>query len=338
MLYGKYSAPEAVYVDPIVMEASTPEDRRYMRVMEKNDIHQVNGVLVQGMYQSILERNDCDFGDIPDSRGDITKVKYYDSNMKCLDILEELMTKNNIPTKEIADVRQAVANIREATPQFTMAFDVKQEYLILFYNTIVTAVIDATTLLIAEYLNYIVGPEQERYDIMHVKSDKGRGKLSLDNLRRFNVEVQAGRFETVADTLLKEQRNNFIGTGIIVAGAVIIALKSVVPITRELIFLFYKTRVSFADYMSMQADFLELNAMNVKASNKSAKEKKSILQKQEKIILKLRRKADKLRISDEDGAMYAKKTIADDNKGFSLKNVEKEIYANKMDGKGFTIV
>lgn len=328
----------AVTVDPIVMEASSPEDRTYMATMEKEDVYQVNGELVRGLYGTILERKNCDFGDIPASRGDITKVKYYKSTMECLDILEELMVKNNIPNTDVQDVRMAVVNIKSATPKFQMAFDVKQEYLILFYNTIVMAVIDATTLLIAEYMNYIIGPDQERYDVMHVKNDGGRGKLSLDNLRRFNGEVKAGRFEVVTDTLLNGSKDNFIGTGVLIAGASIMALKSVVPITRELIFMFYKSRVSLSDYMSTQADFLELNALSVKASNRSAQEKKSILNKQAKIIQKLRRTSDKLKINDEDISVYAKKEIANDNKGFSLKNVEKQIYSNKMDGVGFTIV
>lgn len=328
----------AITVDPIVIEASSQDDRAYIATMEKEDVHQVNGALIQGLYGTILERKDCDFGDIPASRGDITKVKYYKSTMECLDILEELMVKNNIPITDVRDVRNAVINIKSATPKFTMAFDMKQEYLIIFYNTIVMAVIDATTLLIAEYMNFIVGPEQERYDIMHVKNDRGRGKISLENLRRFNGEVKAGRFETVTDTLLNSNTSNFTGTGIVIAGVAIMALKSVVPITRELIFMFYRSRVSLSDYMSMQADFLESNALGVKASNRSAQEKKVILKKQEKIILKLRRAADKLKINDEDISVYVKKEIANDNKGFSLKNVEKRIYDNKMDGVGFTIV
>ena len=68
---------DIVKVSPIVMEASTPEDRKYMEKMDKNDIHQINGTLIQGLYKTILERKDCDFGDIPSSKGDIEKCKYY---------------------------------------------------------------------------------------------------------------------------------------------------------------------------------------------------------------------------------------------------------------------
>ena len=72
---------DSIAVSPIVMEASTPEDKNYMRTMNKDDIHQINGTLIQGLYRTIIERKDCDFGDIPDSKGDIEKCKYYKSTV-----------------------------------------------------------------------------------------------------------------------------------------------------------------------------------------------------------------------------------------------------------------
>ena len=329
---------DIVKVSPIVMEASTPDDKTYMKSMNKEDIHQINGTLIQGLYSTILERKHCDFGDIPDSKGDITKCNYYKSTMECLDILGELMTKNGIPTTDVDIVKEAVNNIIRFKETFSLAFQLKQEYLILFYNTIVMAVVDATSMIIAEYMNYLVGPEQSKYDSVKSKNDKSRGRISLDNLQRFNNEVRVGHFGDTADYLLKAQRNNFIGTEVVIAGAIIMAIISVIPITRELIYFYYKSRVRLSDYLDMQADFLELNKLGVNASSKSAQQKKEILKKQEKIILKCRRTADKLKINDEDIGVLAKKQVENDNKGFSLKNIEKQMYSNKMNGTGFNIV
>jgi hypothetical protein len=330
--------PDIIKVSSIVTEASSPEDKKYIQGMNKDDVHQVNGTLVRGLYKNVLDRKDCDFGDIPDSKGDITKCKYYKSTQESLDTLSELMVKNGVPTTDVDIVKEAIANIKRFKPTFELAFQLKQDYLILFYNTIVMAVIDATSLIIADYMNYLLGPEQSRYDTVKSKSDKGRGRISLDNLQRFNGEVKVGHFETMANYLLDAQRKNFTGTGVIVAGVVITALVSIVPITRELIYFYYRTRVQLSDYLDMQADFLELNKLGVQASNKSAQQKKDILKKQEKIILKCRRKADKLKINDEDIGALAKKQVADDNKGFSLQNIEKQMFSNKMDGTGFTII
>lgn len=329
--------PDIAKVSSIVTEASSPEDKKYIQTMGKDDIHQVNGTLVRGLYNSILERKTCDFGDIPDSNGDITKCKYYKSTQESLDILYELMTKNNIPTTEVDIVNLAITNLKKHTVTFENAFKLKQDYLILLYNTTVMAIVDSTSMLIAEYMNYLLGPEQSRYDSMKSRNDKGRGRISLDNLQRFNEEVRMGHLDTAATSLLEAQRKNFTGTGVVIAGAAILALVSIVPITRELIYFFYSTRVKLSDYMDMQADFLELNKLGVQASSKSAKEKQEILKKQEKVILKLRRTADKLKINDEDIGALARKEVANDNKGFSLQNISKAMYSSKMDGTGFTI-
>jgi hypothetical protein len=247
------------------------------------------------------------------------------------------MIKNNIPTTEVDIVNQAIVNMKKHTPTFENGFKLKQDYLILLYNTTVMAIIDATSMLIAEYMNYLLGPEQSRYDTMKSRNDKGRGRISLENLQRFNEEVRMGRLDTAATSLLEAQRKNFTGTGVVIAGAAILALVSIVPITRELIYFFYSTKVKLSDYMDMQADFLELNKLGVQASSKSQKEKQEILKKQEKVILKLRRNADKLKINDEDIGVLARKKVADDNKGFSLQNIGKAMYSDKMNGTGFTI-
>lgn len=330
------------YVDPvkvssIVMEASSPEDKKYMEKMNKDDIHQVNGTLIQGLYKTILERKNCDFGDIPDSKGDITKCKYYKSTQECLDILAELMVKNEIPTTDVDVINQAIANVKTYKSTFESGFALKQEFTILCYNTVVMAIIDATSMVIADYMNYLLGPDQSRYD--SVKSnDKARGRVAISNLKGFNNEIKVGHFETTMDYLLSSQRKNFTGTGVVVTGLVITAICSVVPIIRQLIYYYYGTKVKLSDYLNAQADFLELNKLGVQASSKSASQKKEILKKQEKIILKLRRTADKLKINDEDVGALARKQVANDNKGFSLKNIEKTMYSNKMDGAGLSII
>lgn len=335
--FGMNSYIDIIKVSPIVMEASTPEDKEYMNSMGKDDIHQINGTLVQGLYRTIFDRKDCDFGDIPDSKGDITKCKYYDSTVESLDVLEELMVKNDIPTTDVEIVKESISNVKRFKPTFESAFQLKQEYLILNYNTIVMAIIDATSMIIAEYMNYLIGPEQTRYDSVKSRNDKSRGRVSIVNLQRFNNEVKVGHFETFANFMLDAQRKNFIGTGIVMTGVVIAAMVAIVPIIRELIYFFYSSRVRMSDYLNMQADFLELNKLGVEASNKSAQQKKEIIKKQEKIILKCRRNADKLKINDEDIGVLTKKQIEQDNKGFSLKNIEKQMYNNKMSGVGFTI-
>lgn len=338
-----YSINPIVKISNIVMEASSTDDKKYMQNMSKDDIHQINGTLVQGLYHTILERKNCDFGDIGDSKGDITKCKYYKYTQESLDLLYALMQKNNIPTTDVDTINMSIGNMKKYTSSFEQGFQLKMENLIIMYNTFVMAIVDATSMLIADYMNYLLGPEQVRYDNTGSRNDKGRGRVALTNLQLFNESCKNGNFDALMSFMTGAGRKNFIGTGVDVAGIaitglVIAALLAIIPIIRELIYFYYNSRVKISDYLDMQADFLELNKLSVQASNKSAKEKQEILKKQEKIILKCRRQADKLKINDEDIGVLAKKQVTIDNKGFSLQNIEKAIYQNKMNGTGFNIV
>ena len=103
--------PVVVQVNPIVMEASSPQDRKYMRTMSKEDIHQINGASIQRLYQTVLDKKNCDFGDIPTSKGDLSKVKYLTSTKECLKVLKELMTMNGIQEPGIAEIETAIGNV-----------------------------------------------------------------------------------------------------------------------------------------------------------------------------------------------------------------------------------
>jgi hypothetical protein len=338
MAFTNNLVPVVSVVHSIVMEASTQEDRTFARTMTKGDIHQVNGTLVQKLYESVLERNKCDFGDIPKSEGDIEKVKYYESTVECIDRLNDLFVKNGISDDSITVIRTAISNVRNMKSQFTYAFKIKHEYMILMYNTIVMACIDSTSMLIAEYMNYIAGPAGTPTKMNSGKFDKSRGIVSLDNLKNFNALVKSGAISDSVNFMMNEQRKNFTGTEIVITAAIVSALLSVIPVTRELIFYYYSNRVSLSDYLETQAAFLENNKLVVNNSNKTASQKKDIIRKQEQVILKLRRLSDKLKINNEDVGDIAKKKIKESNSLMTLSNIEKSITSNKMNGQTIQFV
>lgn len=333
MFTKNYNTP--IFIHPIVMEASSPEDKQYINKMSKNDIHKINGTLVQQLYSTILTRKNLDFGDIPKSKGDITKCKYYDSIMESLTVLKELMTKNGIPTTEVDDIFRAVQNVKQLTPQFSEGFQLKQEYVILSYNTIVMAIMDTLSMLIANYINYLLGPEQDKFDVHN--HNKQRGMVTLDNVRLFNTLVNDGRMEDSLNYLLKSQQKQLVGTGILITGGIVFGLLSCVNLTREAIYFYYRSRVKLSDYLLMQSRLLEANKLNVEFSTCSQSRKKDIIKRQKKIILSMTQLADKLKINNEDVTILAKKDIDNDDRSFSLSNLEPIMAKNQLNGTGFSI-
>ena len=210
--------PDLVEVNSIVMEASSPEDKKYARSMSKDDIHQVNGAAVQRLYQTTIDRKDIDFGDIPDSKGDINKVKSMGTTLESLQVLDELFSMNNIPKDDLTVINTAIANVRNRQFSFTYGFKASLDFSILLYNTVVMAIIDATSMVIASYMDYIVGPDQTKYT-QNVRFDKSRGWVAHNNLRAFNNACANGSVDNALRYVEKDTEDNFAGTGVVLIAA-----------------------------------------------------------------------------------------------------------------------
>ena len=325
-----------VLVNNIVMEASSEEDKKYMKSMSKDDINQINGTLLQNLYKSVIDRKNIDFGDIPDSAGDIEKMKYYANTVECLDTLEKLYRQHNIEEPTLVTIRTAISNMKKYRPQFQDGFRRKHDFIMLTYNSLAMSIIDATSFLIASFMDYVVSPNNAY--AVGKNANNSRGRVVTSSLEKFNSMSNNNQFGDALEYMLMEQRKNFAGETVVVTGAIIMILLSIVPIIRELIFFYYHSRVRLSDYLNMQADFLEMNKLAVQASNKSPAERKAIIKKQDDVIKKLRRKADKLQINDVDTNDVVKKEQKNEDSLWSLGNIEKQLSKNKLEGSSFMIV
>ena len=337
-----------IHVDSIVMEASTSDDKQFMRGMSKEDVNQINATLVQKLYESVLKHNKCDFGDIPKSKGDISKVKGIYDCKECLSLLKELHGKHGIPTTDITTVELSISVLLRHKRQFETGFKLNNEYLIILYNTIVMAIMDGTSMLIADYTNYMVTPNDVEYDGV-TKRHKKRGTVSIESLGKFNSLDASGSLDTTINAILSGLTKSSAGTrgkekvtestsallfGSIatITAVALISVKAIVTLLREMIFYFYHLKVSLSDYLDTQATFLEMNRLAVENSNRPASQKKEIIKKQERVILKLRRISDKLKIKSEDVTVLAKRDLEKENSTLSLSAIEKQMTEDKMNG------
>lgn len=351
MIYSKL--PNVV--DPIVMEASSPEDQKYMRTMTKPDINQINATLVQKLYENVLKYNTCDFGDIPKSKGKIMKVVGIDDTIQCLDILMQLHTEHDIPTEDIVELKATIATMNRLSNSFEFGFSVDNDYLVITYNTIIMAIMDSTSKLIADYTTYMVTPDNVTYNSGHKRGGKNRGNVSIDIVRRFNKLAENGTLDGTVNSIVTSATKRSAGTrtdeiastgsltesvigAVTVTAAVLLGLKALVNLVREAIFLFYHSRVKISDYLETQATFLEMNRLVVQSSNKNAFQQKKILKNQEKVILKLRRLSDKIKINSEDAETKAFKTAKNENAMLSLSEIEKTVTTNKLNGVSIQVI
>lgn len=327
--------PNYIHVMDVIMEASSKEDRDYMRTMEKNDIHQANGQGIQNLYELTMKNSDIDFGQIPASAGDFEKCKYYESTVQCIQVLKELHEKARIQDETLGIVKKAISNIIRFKPQFVMGFRMKHDYVMLTYNAIAMAIVDTVGILSASYVDYVITSTPE-YKLNTTK-DKGRVQVTKNALISFNQACENGTLASSLKYMLDSKQKAFDGTTVVIAGVVIMALTSIVPLMRELIYFYYSSRVQISDYLKMQSDFLEMNKLAVEASRKSPQERKSIIKKQDKLISDLRRLSDKVMIDNVDTNDVVKKKIKEDEAIFSLPSIDKQLSKNKLNGDGLLI-
>lgn len=340
-------------VDRIVMEASSKEDRTYMRSMSKHDISQINAVLVQKMYEHVLKYNKCDFGNIPKSKGHIMDVTGMDDTVQCLDILLQLHQKNNIPYQDIEAVKTAISTMNRLSNSFAYGFSTNNDYLIITYNTIVMAIMDSTSNLIADYTSYMITPDEVKYTGIS-KQHKGQNLVTIDIIKRFNKLSADGVLDNTVNAIVSNTTKHSAGTrakvattesltvsaivgAVALTAATLFGIKALIGLIREAVFMFYHSRVKFADYLETQATFLEMNRLVVENSNKPASQKEKVLQKQKKVILKLRQLADKIKINSQDTSVKAEKTLKQENTTLTLSAMEKQMTTNNLNGDSVQI-
>ena len=285
--------------------------------------------LTVGKYSKI------DFSAIERSRGDITKIKYYDNLRECIDILLDIhTTTDKIPG--ILTVSSALLNMLNLKQAFEHAFRTKNNIAIIVYNTIFYAIMEATSYLIATSVDFVKSDKDEEFTV-NVYTDSKQHML-IEQLVKFNKTVDDGTLikfikesenldtealnEGVTDELIRQgisAAGKFLGNhkkGIIKAGvaiggtaAFIWLACNIVPFIRELIYWIYKTRQKISDAAELQAEFLEAN---IEILKQDAEKNKKIIAKQEKHIKRLRAISKLFSLESDKAQRDAKKEIDND--------------------------
>lgn len=280
--------------------------RNVLLTVNEADQNVVMTNLSQKLYSHIINKvDDIDFGTIPESKGDITKIQNYDQLMDCITVMSEVLARYNQPTTSIEVIQLAVQNVIDRTDKFVMGYKLNIEMPIVIYNTIVLSVVSSVSYLIASCLEYVKQPEDMGFEISLDKTAtiKSADALLFKDLTKFNNTCASGEFDKAMDFMLSAKAKNFTG-GIMLgfsASAVAIALAAVlliIPAIRELVFLFYYTRESISTYFELQANLLTMNAYNVQNNlARDAKERKKIAANQKKVAEVFNKISNKVKVN-----------------------------------------
>ena len=311
-------------IDLLIENATTYTEKSKIYSLTEAEQAIVNDKMVGNLYQSALKRKNIDFGDIPNSKGDIQKFGGYQNMVATVDMLRELSKKFGIQIPELNIVDDAINNIRIQKRTFERGYSLGIDFIKMYYQALVLACVDATTLLLASYVEFTRTVNNIDFQI---KSGKGiSGNICINSLDEFNKSVKDGSFIKFAYGLMSKKQENFLGTaaaasvGVKTVAAIAIGA-SIVPTLRLLIFYFYDAKMTLSEKLAYQKELLEMNAFRLNASNMDAQKRNKILDKQKRYMDNLEKISDKIRVSDQLATKSSTNSIKQDNKQWNINNV-----------------
>ena len=286
--------------------------------------------LTNKLYQMMIDKVDeVDYGDIPNSKGDITRLPKYEQIEQCIEILKQIFTQYKEDTKPIIEIQNALQYVEYNKDLFMACFAGKISLGIAMYNNIVLGIIASISYMIATCIEYIKSPKNDGMDIALDKAGISKVKESLmyESLVKFNDAARKGDVENALKPLIKSKAKGFeplsvlIGVGAIVS--VVGVVLACVSMLKDLVYYFYASRARVSTYLDIQADLLEMNANQLNSSKdiRTVGDKSSVVRRQLKIASAFRKLADKIAIDHNKNERAATNQIKADSKKYRIDDV-----------------
>ena len=135
--------------DKIIRENFDLSDRytrQYIATLEDAGQEQLLNTLSSAMYDNIVAKVDeIDFGTIPMSRGDITKVEGFEKTMQCLDIIRRLVIEYKQSTGVVdVVISQDTVNFMKSESNFDVSIPKNAKMIMDRYNFLCLVIADET--------------------------------------------------------------------------------------------------------------------------------------------------------------------------------------------------
>ena len=291
--------------------------RNILLSVNEADQNVVMSSLSSKLYEHIKEHvEDVDFGTIPLSKGDITKIDNYEELVDCVNIITQILQQYNQNTESIETVSIAIQNMIDRTEMFEKAYRLNIEMPIITYNTIVLAIVSSVSYMISSCIEFVKMADDRGFDIAidKVAAVKTKECVLFKDLARFNSACAKGEFDKAMNYVMGVNTKNFVGftgLGAASAAAALGCLLLIVPIIRELIFFFYYSRTRVSNYFDAQAALLTMNAYNIENNlSREDKTRKEIAKKQMKIADKFKKIANAVKVNTKVGESKSDKEIS----------------------------
>lgn len=289
------------------------------------------------LFDSVIDKKHIDFDNIPASKGDIDKYTGTKPMKETLVVLAGLQSDmKNISDDYINTISTAISNIAKYKDLYGNGFKLKNDFVMLEYNTLVYTCVEATTSLIYQFVDIFKNPTQDTNTLV-IRNTKYKANLFyLDQLRKYNTVIKKmgnDYRKYLTNMLDKGNESNFIGTATMVGAATVgLVALSIIPITRELVNQYYNIRHKLSSSLAYHAYLLEMNKAIIEGNNTfNASKKKSILAKQETIKNQLIKLSDLLRVSNVKTGEKRMASIEKENKTMTIDSIKRQVDSSPLE-------
>ena len=287
--------------------------------------------LTNRLYDHIVKKTtSIDYGTIPETKGDITKLTMYEDLKDVCEIIKGIVKEYGEKSGPIDTITLAMANVETRKDLFTRAYRADCELPVLLYENTVLGIVSATSYLIAGCIELIKAPSDETYTMQLDKMAyaKSRDHLLYTTLDKFNKACEKGDVDKACNEIIGQRVRKFTGVAAgIIAGTLIgiAVIMNIVPLMRELVYIAFYSRTKIADYFNLQADLLQMNAYNVEANGAiNAEQRKDIAKKQRAIADNFRSIANKIQIDGKQSEVKASRELQANTRKYKVDDLTNE--------------
>ena len=286
--------------------------------------------LEEKLFQSVLDKKHIDFGSIPKSKGNIKDYEGYSAMESTLNTIKDLATENKAGDviNYVDIVQKAIENLSSMSVAYQKGFQFKNEYIAMEYNSYVYFCIEATTALIYSFVEYIKRPDTDTFTMVIKDSKLRADEFYFEQLKKFNMvcDTQGVNYRKMLDSMAVS-KDNFIGTTTAIGIATVIAAAiAIIPITRAVVYQVYHIRGNISEQLDIQAEFMEMNKSCVEANSAlTVQKKKEIVAKQEKLVKRLRKLSDTIRVKSSKSVEVATRETKNENKSLTIDSIKDEV-------------
>ena len=285
--------------------------------------------LTAKLYQMIIGKVDeIDFGEIPDTKGDVTKLTKYKDIKECIAVLHDLIKQYKQDTEPIDQIDKALRNIEDHKQLFMKGYMADIEIVEVTYCEMTLAVVESLSYMIAATIEYVKVPNSDGFQIALDKAGIARTRQSMvyHSLCVFNKAVEKDQLNKAFEPIIKARVRKVVGADdlavIFGAAAIVGILLNILPILRELTFFFFSLRTRISQYFDLQADLLEMNARDIEMNNSATVDKKEDVIRRQKAIAKFFKDiSNKICIDQTYGEKNAPKEMERTNKKMKYDDV-----------------